>query len=188
VRRDSSPVITDIDNTWLISDTHFGHANIERLCKRPPDTDTLMVEEWTRLVPADALLLHLGDVAYRADFPAWETIIAALPGNKHLILGNHDKQPTEYYERCGFKVVPSFTHMYDRSTLGMVVLTFDHYPRENAAMSHQLYIHGHIHNSGYGWGPDTTGSPARVGHVNLSVEVTKYRPVNLGTLLRAYFS
>lgn len=34
-------------------------------------------------------------------------------------------------------------------------------------MPHQLHIHGHIHNSGYGWGPDSAGSPARLGHVNV---------------------
>lgn len=177
-------MILDIENTWVTSDNHFGHANIERLCKRPANTDVLMLEEWQRLVPPDAMLLHLGDLAYRADFPAWQRIIADLPGDKHLILGNHDKQPVGYYERCGFRVVPPFTHHHD-STL---MLTFDHYPREHPTIPHQLHVHGHIHNSGYGWGPDTAGSPSRVGHVNLSVEMTKYRPVHLGTLIRAYFS
>lgn len=176
-------VITDIDNTWLISDTHFGHANITRLCCRPANVDALMIEEWTRLVPPDAVLLHLGDLAYRADFKEWEPILATLPGNKHLILGNHDKQSVDYYERCGFQVVAPFEHVY-----GAHVLSFDHYPLEGKAFDGQLHIHGHIHNSGYGWGPDTAGSPARVGHVNISIEMTKYRPVHLGTLLRAYFS
>lgn len=181
-------MITDIENTWLISDTHFGHANIERLCVRPPNADLLMLDEWRRLVPADALLVHLGDVAYRAAFDDWADLIAALPGRKLLILGNHDKQKPAYYERCGFEIVEPFTSSYDRSALGKVLLTFSHYPLEAAAMPHQLHIHGHIHNSGYGWGPDTSGSPARVGHCNVSVEMTKYRPVHLGTLLRAYFS
>jgi len=176
-------MITDIEKTWLISDTHFGHANIERLCKRPPNADALMIQEWQRLVPPDALLLHLGDVAYRADFKEWQKIIAALPGDKHLIIGNHDKQKPEYYERCGFQITPPFTSSY-----GKKLLTFSHYPLEGTAIAHQLHIHGHIHNGGYGWGPDTAGSPARVGHANVSVEMTKYRPVHLGTLLRAYFS
>lgn len=177
-------MITDIENTWLISDTHFGHANITRLCCRPPNVDALMVQEWTRLVPPDAMLLHLGDVAYRADFDEWARIIADLPGDKRLVLGNHDKQKPAYYERCGFQVVPSFgIHLPDYG-----YVSFDHYELEKKAEPNHLRIHGHIHNSGYGWGPDTAGSPARVGHVNLCVEMTKYRPVHLGTLLRAYFS
>lgn len=176
-------MIADINNTWLISDTHFGHENITRLCKRPPNVDALMLEEWAHLVPPDAMLLHLGDLVYRADFKAWEPIIAALPGDKHLILGNHDKQSLGFYKRCGFKVVGPFQHIY-----GVHTLSFDHYPLDGKAFDYQLHIHGHLHNSGYGWGPDTSGSPARVGHVNVSIELTKYRPVHLGTLLRAYFS
>lgn len=180
-------MITDINNTWLIADTHWGHANIERLCKRPANTDTLMLEEWQRLVPPDAMLLHLGDVAYRADFPEWQRIIATLPGDKHLILGNHDKQKPEYYERCGFQVIEPFQFDFAPDK----PITFSHYPLEEheprIARNH-LHVHGHIHNSGYGWGADTAGSPARVGHCNVSVEMTKYRPVHLGTLLRAYYS
>jgi calcineurin-like phosphoesterase family protein len=147
-----------------------------------------MIEEWTRLVPADALLLHLGDLTYRGNLDEWQKIIKSLPGDKHLILGNHDKQSASYYERCGFSITPPFTSSYDKGLLGKALLTFSHYPLEAAAMPHQLHIHGHIHNSGYGWGSDTAGSPARVGHCNISVEMTKYRPVHLGTLLRAYFS
>jgi calcineurin-like phosphoesterase family protein len=179
-------MIIDIENTWVTSDNHFGHANIERLCKRPANTDVIMLAEWQRLVPPDAMLLHLGDIAYRADFPEWQRIIATLPGNKYLIMGNHDKQPVEYYERCGFSIIEPFEHAY-----GHTWLSFDHYPLKNKAFDHQLHIHGHIHNNGYGWvgwGSYTPGSPARVGHVNVSVEMTKYRPVHLGTLLRAYFS
>jgi calcineurin-like phosphoesterase family protein len=178
-------MITDIENTWVTSDNHFGHANIEHLCKRPPNTDTLMVEEWTRLVPADALLLHLGDVAYRADFEMWRRVIAQLPGDKHLIIGNHDKQPVKYYKSCGFTVIEPFLFTYNGKPI-----SFSHYPLETPRTDpDQLRIHGHIHNNGYGYDPHTDSSgPARIGHINLSVEVTKYRPVHLGTLLRAYFS
>lgn len=177
-------LIEDVDNTWVTSDTHFGHENISRLCLRPPNVDLIMLDEWTKQVPTDAVLLHLGDVVYRGAYQEWEEIIAALPGRKLLVLGNHDKQKPAYYERCGFQVVPSFgIHLPDYG-----YVSFSHYELEKKAEPNHLRIHGHIHNSGYGWGPDTAGSPARVGHVNVSVEMTKYRPVHLGTLLRAYFS
>lgn len=116
-------MIEDIDNTWLISDTHFGHANIERLCKRPANADALMVTEWQRLVPPDALLLHLGDVAYRAEFDEWATIIRALPGDKRLILGNHDKQPASYYERCGFAILLPFNCACSMASSSLLITT-----------------------------------------------------------------
>lgn len=177
-------IIEDVDNTWVTSDTHFGHENISRLCLRPPNVDLIMLDEWKRLVPDDAVLLHLGDVVYRGAYEEWAHVIADLPGRKLLVLGNHDKQKPEYYERCGFNVIDPFTHHHD-STL---MLTFDHYPLEHPTIPHQLHIHGHIHNSGYGWEGNHAGSPARVGHCNVSVELTKYKPVNLGVLLRAYAS
>lgn len=176
-------IITDVENTWLISDTHFGHENITKLCKRPDNVDMLMIAEWSRLVPAGATLLHLGDLAYRADFREWKAILSALPGNKHLILGNHDKQPAKYYESCGFKIIEPFDYRW-----GSYNISFSHYPLESRAFDHELHIHGHIHNNGYGGESDIPGSPARESHINISVEVTKYRPVHLGTLLRAYFS
>ncbi len=180
-------MITDIENTWLISDTHFGHANIERLCRRPPLSDLIIMDEWVRLVPRDATLLHLGDVVYKAAFEEWEEIIADLPGRKLLIMGNHDKQKPAYYERCDFEIIEPFEIEY-ASVEGKAWVSFNHYPLKDKAFPNQLRIHGHIHNSGYGWGPATSGSPARYGHCNVSVEMTKYRPVHLGTLLRAYFS
>ena len=179
-------MIENIDNTWLISDTHFGHENISRLCLRPPNVDALMLAEWERLVPPDALVLHLGDVVYRAAFDEWASIIAALPGRKLLVLGNHDKQKPSYYERCGFEIVPPFEWMWEGKPI-----SFSHYPLEAyepRITSSHLRIHGHIHNSGYNWTESTSGSPARVGHCNVSVEMTKYRPINLGTLLRGYYS
>lgn len=180
-------VITDVDNTWLISDTHFGHENITHLCLRPPNVDLIMLDEWRKLVPPDALLLHLGDVVYRGAYDEWADIIAALPGDKRLIIGNHDKQKPAYYERCGFEIVAPFEIEY-ASVEGKAWVSFDHYPLEGKAFPNQLRIHGHLHNSGYGWAEDRAGSPARVGHCNVSVELTKYKPVNLGVLLNAYAS
>jgi calcineurin-like phosphoesterase family protein len=179
-------IIEDIDNTWATSDTHFGHENISRLCLRPPNVDLIMLDEWTKQVPTDAVLLHLGDVVYRGAYQEWEEIIAALPGRKLLVLGNHDKQKPEYYERCGFEIVKPFIHSW-----GNQVVSFSHYPlepHEPRTVRDELRIHGHLHNSGYGWEGDHAGSPARVGHCNVSVELTKYKPVNLGVLLRAYTS
>lgn len=64
-------------------------------------------------------------------------------------------------------------------------VSFSHYPwserTEGRPMEPtDLRIHGHIHNNGYtrdGFVPFTRG------HINMSVEQTKYRPVNLKLLL-----
>jgi hypothetical protein len=65
-------------------------------------------------------------------------------------------------------------------------ISFAHYPWNEAEDGHQFEpdwrLHGHIHNSGYS---RDTFVPFLRNHINLSVEQTKYRPVNLGRLLEA---
>ena len=59
-------------NTWVTSDTHFGHDNIVGFCHRPgyakrdPDNygllphEEIMLSEWRKEVPDDATFLHCG--------------------------------------------------------------------------------------------------------------------------------
>ena len=51
---------------FLISDHHFGHANIIEYCDRPfssvGEMDTTLLNRHYETVDADDLLVHLGDV------------------------------------------------------------------------------------------------------------------------------
>ncbi|QAY60470.1 hypothetical protein ET475_11055 [Microbacterium protaetiae] len=55
----------DVD--FVTSDTHFGHARIIELAGRPfsavEEMDAEMVRRWNDVVSADAVVLHLGDLA-----------------------------------------------------------------------------------------------------------------------------
>lgn len=87
--------IEDASNVYFTSDTHFGHANIMRLCNRPFKTigemnDTL-VRKWNEVVPEDGLVFHLGDFAYGPS-GLWDDLLSQLNGRIVLILGNHDLQ------------------------------------------------------------------------------------------------
>lgn len=78
---------------WFTSDTHFGHKNILRFCKRPWDTveemDEGLIQNWNRVVGKDDIVFHLGDFAF-APNSQWKKLIDRLNGHIHLILGNHD--------------------------------------------------------------------------------------------------
>jgi calcineurin-like phosphoesterase family protein len=98
---------------WFTGDTHFNHANICRLCKRPwlrdgdvdsngnwinneikyergRQTDDGIVDNWNRLVKKGDIVYHVGDFGFFKYSSDIERYIRSLNGNIHLILGNHD--------------------------------------------------------------------------------------------------
>lgn len=171
----------DPERTWVVSDTHFGHENIKSFCLRPSDIESSMMEEWARAVPADDTVLHLGDLNWKSN--AWfkNMIAPHLTGaRKLLILGNHDKGRFSFYRDCGFKLTKPFKISYRDK-----VVSFSHYPwseEDEAGVmpSNEVRIHGHIHNNGY---VRNAYVPFMLNHINMSVEQTHYRPVNLAHLL-----
>lgn len=175
----------DIDpsKTWIISDTHYGHRNIVGFCHRPDDFEQIITENIARDVPdsEDVTLLHLGDLCYRnnAMFRSVTSKLLPQKTRKLLIAGNHDRQRAAFYRQSGFRVVKPF-----RLNWGKHVVSFSHYPWnsefDGSMPSNHIRIHGHIHNNGY---TRSAFVPFLRNHVNVSVEQTKYRPVNLALLL-----
>ena len=77
---------------YFTADTHFGHANIVRMCERPyPDVDTMneaMIAAWNERVHGNDTVYIVGDMFLRCADP--ERILKRLKGKKRLIVGNHD--------------------------------------------------------------------------------------------------
>ncbi len=160
---------------YITSDSHFFHDNIIKYCQRPYDHEIMMVTRWQRVVPWDATVLHLGDLFFGGDlgYEKFKTSIAPrLTGKKYLILGNHDKRNRDY-EALGFTVLKPFSVDYR----GYEV-SFDHYPKLIPIGDKRLHLHGHIHNHGY-----AREEKERLGNINVSVEVTDYRPHRATRLL-----
>jgi calcineurin-like phosphoesterase family protein len=204
---------TDIDpaNTWLVSDTHFHHGNIAKFCHRPEDFDQLIIAEWRAAIPDDATVLHLGDINYGNNARFKHIVSKELTGKRKLLIrGNHDRQSDGYYKKCGFYTVAPFQIAYTDEIcgdcgangawfrgycaegnpctgVGTHTVSFSHYPWNDEEdggpqPDNHLRVHGHIHNNGY---TRNGYVPFLRNHVNLSVEQTKYKPVNLKLLLDA---
>ena len=86
---------------WLISDTHFNHADIltfsDKVGKPVRDfssVDTMnqcMMDNWAKVVKPNDIVYHLGDVLFGHNKVDWmQANFDKLPGKKHLVLGNHD--------------------------------------------------------------------------------------------------
>jgi calcineurin-like phosphoesterase family protein len=194
----------DLARTWVISDTHFGHRNINDFANRPPDHESLMLDRIAQNVGPDDTLLHLGDLCY-SNNAAFRALVAPhiTGGRKLLIAGNHDKGRYSFYKKCGFKMTRPFALPIgikeSANDLGVCVETrdpywhvsFAHYPwddeEEGRSMNdaHDFYaadirVHGHIHTAGY---TRAAYVPFLKNHINVSVEQTNYQPVRLDNLL-----
>lgn len=130
-----------------------------------------MVKRWKQAIKDTDTILHLGDLffGHPDDF---EEIAAELPGQKYLILGNHDKRKWDY-GALGFTVIKPFTINYR----GWKV-SFNHYPQILDPELKRIHVHGHIHNNPY-----AHGEVSRPSNINASVEVMDYRPHRISRLL-----
>lgn len=190
----------DLDRTWVISDTHFGHRNINDFANRPPDHESLMLDRIAQNVGPEDTLLHLGDLCY-SNNAAFRALVAPhiTGGRKLLIPGNHDKARYSFYKKCGFKLARPFalgvrarhgalkavSEPYELADPAVWYVSFSHYPWDDAEegrvmLANDVRLHGHIHTAGY---TRAAFVPFLRNHINLSVEQTNYQPVNLRLLL-----
>lgn len=162
-------------DTWIISDTHFRHKNIIKYANRPMNHDNLMMKNWKELVKPTDPILHLGDVHvwYGPDKEVAAAAVASLPGDKFLILGNHDEDAV-WHIKHGFSV---FSNSSIKVTIDDKKILFSHYP-EYKDLDWDINIHGHIHINGYPPECDPTRD-----YRNVSIEVMGYKPVRLHQIL-----
>jgi calcineurin-like phosphoesterase family protein len=97
------------------------------------------------------------------------------------VRGNHDRGRFSFYRQCGFQIVKPFEIRWGDK----YVVSFSHYPwneeiEGHAMPANMIRVHGHIHNNGY---TRDAYVPFLKNHINVSVEQTHYRPVNLALLL-----
>ena len=165
---------------YFISDPHFGHENILKMCRRPfenvEEMNEAMIDAWNQRVTGNDTVFILGDLFYRCPDP--EPILQRLKGKKRLIIGNHDSSWMDKVDLSRYFVsVDPFLEITD----GMRAITLCHYPLLTWKHKLRTYmVHGHIHN-------DTTSDffpllVARERVLNAGVEVNGYRPVTFEEL------
>ena len=118
-----------------------------------------MIQNWNKTVSDRDIVYHLGDVFFGKGHRA----LPLLNGRKRLILGNHDNGKSKYLQDNFQKIA-----------------VWRMFPEFNCCLTHvpilipqcgkfEWNIHGHIHNN----------LPPTDRHINVSVEITGYTPVDL---------
>lgn len=160
---------------WIISDTHFGHANIIKYCDRPyantEEMEKALIKNWNSVVKADDIVYCLGDFAL-CGVDKKKELVEKLNGRKHLIMGNHDSGSPARYREFGFEEVSKHPIIID----GFFILSHEpvflneHMPYVN--------IHGHLHDKCY------EGNQ----HINVSVERINYTPADFDVIKNKFIS
>lgn len=167
-------------STFIVSDTHFGHANICRFTRadgtplRPwndvSEMDEDMVDKWNAVVRPNDKVYHLGDVVIGRKHLQ---IMSRLNGDKVLIKGNHDI----------FKIHDYLEHFRDvRGSHVMDNMLMTHIPVHPSSKGRfKANVHGHTHSNVV---VDHEGNPDS-WYIPVSVEHTNYAPVPF-EVIRAY--
>jgi calcineurin-like phosphoesterase family protein len=160
-------------NLFVISDTHFGHANILNFQREDgsplrdfscaEEMDQHIVDKWNSTVRPQDHVYHLGDVAMRKEHLS---TVKRCNGHKRLVRGNHDIFRTKDY-------LEYFDEIYASRVLDGLIFT--HIPIHiNSLGRFTANVHGHTHTM-----PQGTFGP---NYYNVSVEMMNYTPVSLEDL------
>ena len=156
------------NDIYVIGDTHFGHRAIINFEKanRPFATieehDEALVEAWNSVVKKKDSVYHLGDVLFgEGSFQ----LLYRLNGLKKLVMGNHDRYPSEKYLRHFSKLLGSAE--VDGCILTHIPVHPCQFPR------YRLNIHGHSQSK-------ALDDPR---YVCVSAEQTGLKPVPLRQLI-----
>lgn len=135
---------------FYIADLHFGHQNVMAFDSRPfPDIEThdnVIIENWNNVVGIDDDVYILGDISWHNSTKTIE-IFKQLNGNKHLIVGNHDKKLLKNQKlKSLFVEVVDYKELTFDNGKGIVLC---HYPIPcfNNHYYGWIHLYGHVHNS-----------------------------------------
>lgn len=173
---------------YFTADTHFCHANIIHLTKRPFADIAVMnkqlIKNWNACVSDSDEIYILGDFIFGGTGQDANRILQELNGKKYLIRGNHDKilQDPDF-DRSAFEWVKDYYVLNDHKQKFVLF----HYPILEWAgfFGNSIHLYGHVHNS--------TKDPKQADRFqilgprafNVGVDVNGFRPVSIKNIVKA---
>jgi calcineurin-like phosphoesterase family protein len=160
--------------TYICSDPHFGHENVIKYEDRPfssvEEMDKTLIVNWNNVVRDSKRdkVWCLGDIGFRYSKEMMTELLKKLNGRKYLIMGNHDRaHSVKWWKDVGFEFVSEWPIIYRSFYI------LSHEPVYlNKSMPFKN-LHGHTHGIKMDY----------EGYVNVCVEHTGYKPVDIETLI-----
>jgi len=162
-----------MSQVYFNSDLHLGHRRVIEFqddfrakcmgVTSIKEHDEMIFDLWSDTVQKRDIIYILGDVGYDLE------PLKRLPGHKRLLLGNHDERHVvDYLEYFNDIIGPV---KYKKHWL-------NHIPPHESELYNRPVIHGHTHSTG-------VENPL---YINVSVEMTRGRPVNYQDILSGKFT
>ena len=142
-----------------ISDLHLGHVNVTRAgrdfdnrgFKNLDEMHKHIKTKWNANVNKADHVYVLGDIAWKVNnqnLDYYKELINELNGNKHLIIGNHDKFINDRFKKLFEEVIP-YKEVSDtvNGINKRVILSHYYMPFYNHHYRNAVLLHGHSHNS-----------------------------------------
>lgn len=167
-----------MDNLFYTSDLHFYDEKIISICNRPfsnvKEMNEVLIENWNKTVKPKSKVFIEGDFAF-AKASLIADILKQLNGEKHLILGNHDRcKSPSHFRNLGFKEVYPYPIIIDHQ-----YIILSHEPLFVNKSSPFFNIYGHIHN-------DDRYKTVAHNSCCVCVERWNYKPVSFLQILKEY--
>lgn len=170
-----------MDKIFFIGDTHFFHEKIIifepnlRPFKTIQEHNEELIKRWNSVIRPDDMVYHLGDVCF-GNIENLD-ILHFLHGRKQLIMGNHDRYPTETYLKYFEKL---------HGILPFKGGVLSHSPLHSDSIQHRwkFNIHGHFHSKNVVMNPHEHESLQIKDprYINVSCEQINLTPIELSQL------
>jgi calcineurin-like phosphoesterase family protein len=141
-----------MSNTFFVSDTHWGHANIIKYSQRPfANVDEMnegLIANWNAVVKENDTVWHLGDFAFMPIKP-FKEVLRRLNGHIHVVLGNHDSVIENHRDDLFYGgKLDSIQNYAEVKVDGRFIVLF-HYGQRVWNRSHHgsIHLYGHSHGS-----------------------------------------
>lgn len=150
---------------YYTSDLHLFHKNVtdegsnfdNRPFKTLEEMHKTIKENWNNTITNADHVYILGDLAWKENEDSIQ-FISTLKGNKHLILGNHDRHNDQRYKQLFVEIVnyKEIKDIVDNKEYHLILSHFPiafwnhqhHYRRDG--QEHKVWaieLYGHVHNS-----------------------------------------
>lgn len=134
--------------------------------------DNALIKNWNKKVSNDDTIYVLGDIFWNYNSEQIKEILSQLNGEKHLILGNHDRVSHNEKSNCWEEIT-----LYKKILIDNYTVILFHYPIADFEGMYRKSIHlyGHVHNN-----KSLIDNLDRKSfyYYNVSVDVNDFKPVS----------